>query len=255
MLGVWLAHHLAEHGGAEGQPEVWPDLARTHRMGGVGHLEPAELRAVLVGPLSTRLVHVDRGVLERCSVVVREVDALLVGHLLNHWQLLMWVSVLDTRENAAHFNPATVLHALGEDVRDVEHEVAEVDLVEAEHALEVGEVVTTVVEGVVNESSDVLDDCDAIGAATGSSLVDVEIEVCEVADGDDHSRRGPGHSSLARVTCLEPSSQSAWVAASNNHPLARSPWVLLVEVSVLEVDEASQVSERLIGSQVLEIVR
>lgn len=85
-------------------------------------LEPSELCAVLVSPLS-QVAHVGvSGVAKILGIILRGIDALCLAVLV---QILPWIfPELLLNKQITHLSPCTVLNAHRKDVSDVEHEVA-----------------------------------------------------------------------------------------------------------------------------------
>jgi hypothetical protein len=62
---------------------------------GVGHLEPCELGAVLPCPLSHVVLAIHLGVAQCHSVILIECDSVLIGVLLEYWELQLHIVTYD----------------------------------------------------------------------------------------------------------------------------------------------------------------
>jgi hypothetical protein len=156
-------------------------------------LEPPELSAVLIGPLSSCSIGINGDVLQRGSIVVRKINVLLISHLLNDRKLLLDISVLNAEDDFTKLDSATVLYAFSENISYVEHEVSKVNCVKSKDLLEVSVVITTlalflVVKHTIEVIGNLLDGSRAVRTASRSRLVDVQVKVCEILDGKDNSR-------------------------------------------------------------------
>lgn len=95
---------------------------RTHSIDGVGSLEPGKLSAILVGPLSNVLVDVNLGASELNCIVLINTDSLVISVPSESGnRIIIPIIRFNSRTHACSFS---ILDSHGEDIGDVEHEIA-----------------------------------------------------------------------------------------------------------------------------------
>ena len=117
---------LGENSLAVVNPELGLERLRAHRVLVVRDLEPCELGAVLVGPLSNVLVDVNGGVSESHGVIFVGANTLLNGVCAEGRERI--VGPLNALDELAHLSSGAVLDSHSKDIGNIEHEVTLLDV-------------------------------------------------------------------------------------------------------------------------------
>lgn len=123
IVNSGFSDRVSENGLTIWDPVRLIDEFWSHRVILIGHLEPAELGTILPGPLSHIVLIVHLSVGKRHSIVLIKSGTLLVGILLNNWELEAHVRAGYACENVTKFGSGTILNTESKYISNVPHEV------------------------------------------------------------------------------------------------------------------------------------